>query len=268
MMVLLRDLVLSLGRHSTETVMNAWRLFAFSIEVSIALGSFLGRQGFRAAFRVTIQQVYFTGLEALPFLSLLSLLLGFTVIAQSLPQLQGVGAHALIGQILVISIVRELGPIITAMVVITRSGTAMAAQMATNRITGEVEALEGMGIDVYHYLVVPRVLGCMLSLFCMIVYFDVIALVGGFLVASTRLTMPFSLYLQYIYDSLSPLDLYLSLSKGLLFGGVIALFSCYHGLRARRAAFEVPMVARSGVIQSMFFVFASSALISALFYWI
>ena len=83
-----------------------------------------------------MQQVYFTGLEAMPFLSLLSLLIGFTVIVQSLPQLQGVGAHALIGQILVISIVRELGPLITAMVVITRSGTAMAAQMATNRITG------------------------------------------------------------------------------------------------------------------------------------
>jgi phospholipid/cholesterol/gamma-HCH transport system permease protein len=102
----------------------------------------------------------------------------------------------------------------------------------------------------------------------MIIYFDVVALGGGFLVASTRLTMPFSLYLQYIFDSLAPLDLYLSLSKGVLFGGVIALFSCYHGLRARRAAFEVPMVARSGVIQSMFFVFVSSALISALFYWI
>jgi phospholipid/cholesterol/gamma-HCH transport system permease protein len=248
----MRDFFVGVGRHFVDMAANAWRLFAFSVEVSIALGYFLGRQGFRAAFRVTMQQVYFTGLEALPFLGLLSLLLGFTVIAQSLPQLQGVGADALIGQILVISIVRELGPIITAMVVITRSGTAMAAQMATNRITGEV----------------PRVLGCMISLFCMIVYFDVIALVGGFLVASTRLTLPFSLYLQYIFDSLSPLDLYLSLSKGLLFGGVIALFSCYHGLRARRAAFEVPMVARSGVIQSMFFVFVSSALISALFYWI
>ncbi len=115
-----------------------------------------------------------------------------------------------------------------------------------------------VGMALVHYLVVPRVLGCMISLFCMIIYFDVVALVGGFLVASTRLTMPFSLYLQFIFDSLAPLDLYLSLSKGLLFGGVIALFSCYHGLRARRAAFEVPMVARSGVIQSMFFVFVSS----------
>jgi phospholipid/cholesterol/gamma-HCH transport system permease protein len=256
------------GSKVTSNAINSWRLFEFSIAVLLAFVQFFRRQGFGAAFRVMTQQVYFTGVEAMPFLGLLSLLLGFVVIAQSLPQLQGMGAHALIGQILVISVVRELGPIITAMVVITRSGSAMATEMATNRITGQVEALESMGIDIYHFLVVPRVLGCMVSMFCMIVFFDVIALVGGFLVASTRLTMPFALYLEYIFASLAPLDLYISLSKGLLFGGVIALFSCYHGLRARRAAYEVPMVARSGVIQSMFFVFVSSALTSALFYWI
>ena len=182
------------------------------MEIFVALFQFFHRQGFAAVFRVTTQQVYFTDLEALPFLGLLALLLGFTVIAQSLPQLQGVGAHALIGKILVISIVRELGPLITAMVAITRSGTAMAAQMATNRITGEVEALESMGVDIFHYLVVPRVLGSIISLFCMVVFFDVIALVGGFLVASTRLTMPFELYLEYIFESLNHLDLYMVMS--------------------------------------------------------
>ncbi len=71
-----------------------------------------------------------------------------------------------------------------------------------------------------------------------------------------------------ISDSLQPLDLYISLSKGILFGLVVSLFTCYHGLRARRAPFEVPMVARSGVIQAMFFVFVSSAVLSAGFYWI
>lgn len=267
-MLILRSLGQGIGYIFLVNVVNAWHLFEFSIAVFMAFVQFFRRQGFRAAFRVTTQQVFFTGVEAMPFLGLISLLLGFVVIAQSLPQLQGMGAHALIGQILVISIVRELGPIITAMVVITRSGSAMATEMATNRISGQVEALETMGIDIFHFLVVPRVLGCMISMFCMIVFFDIIALVGGFLVASTRLTMPFALYLQYIFASLAPLDLYLSLTKGLLFGGVIALFSCYHGLRARRAIYEVPMVARSGVIQAMFFVFVSSAVISAMFYWI
>ena len=267
-MIVVFNIAQAIGCFVFGNAINAWRLFEFSVIVFIALIQFFRRQGFRTAFRITTQQIYFTGVEAMPFLGLLSLLLGFVVIVQSLPQLQGVGAHELIGQILVISIVRELGPIITAMVVITRSGSAMATEMATNRISGQVETLEAMGVNIYHFLVVPRVLGCMISMFCMVVFFDVIALVGGFLVASTQLTMPFSLYLQYIFDSLAPLDLYISLSKGLLFGGVVALFSCYHGLRARRAIFEVPMVARSGVIQSMFFVFVSSAIISAFFYLI
>ena len=258
----------NLGEKVVGAVLNAWNLLAFSVASVAALVRFFSRQGFWAAFRVTLQQVYFTGLEALPFLSLLSLLLGFTVIVQSLPQLQGVGAHGLIGKILVISIVRELGPIVTAMVVITRSGTAMAAEMATNRITGQIEALEAMGVDVFHYLIAPRLMGSMVSLFCMVIYFDVIALVGGFLVASIQLTMPWTLYSQYILESLQPIDLYISLSKSILFGFVITLFSCYHGLRAQRAPYEVPMVARSGVIQAMFFVFVSSAAISAGFYWI
>ena len=258
----------TLGGKVVTSLANAWNLMAFSIDALGAVFRFFGRQGFWAASKVTLQQVYFTGLEALPFLSLLSLLLGSTVIMQSLPQLQGMGAHQLIGKILVITIVRELGPMITAMVVITRSGTAMAAEMATNRITGQVEALEAMGVDIYHYLIAPRVLGSMISLFCMLIYFDLISLVGGFLVASISLTMPFSVYLQYILETLSPLDLYISLCKSILFGVVITLFSCYHGLRAKRAPFEVPMVARSGVIQSMFFVFVSSAIISAMFYWI
>ena len=264
----LLDPVEALGARIVGAFGSAWRLFEFSVEVFIAFLRFFRRYGFGSVFRVTMQQVYFTGLEALPFLGLLSLLLGFTVIVQSLPQLQEVGAYGLIGKILVITIVRELGPLITAMVAITRSGTAMAAQMATNRVTGEVELLEGMGVDIFHYLVVPRVLGCIVSLFCMMVYFDLIALVGGLLVASARLGVPFSTYLQDIFDSLVPLDLYISLCKSVLFGGGIALLSCYHGLRARRAAYEVPMVSRSGVVQSMFFVFFSSTLISALFYWL
>lgn len=257
-----------LGAKVCGSFANAWSLLMFSVDSVAAVARFFSRQGFWAAFRVSLQQVHFTGLEALPFLSLLSLLIGFTVIVQSLPQLQGMGAHGLIGKILVISIVRELGPIVTAMIVITRSGTAMAAEMATNRISGQVEALEAMGIDVFHYLIAPRVIGSMVSLFCMVIYFDVIALVGGFLVASTQLTMPWILYSDYILESLQPLDLYISLSKSILFGFVITLFSCYHGLRAKRAPYEVPMVARSGVIQAMFFVFVSSAVISAVFYWI
>ncbi|MBT7596311.1 MAG: hypothetical protein HN559_15475, partial [Gemmatimonadetes bacterium] len=91
----------ALGQYAEAFVADSWRLLRFSLGSLTALSRFLGRQGFRAAARVTMQQVYFTGLEALPFLALLSLLLGSTVIVQALPQLQDVGATGLVGKILV-----------------------------------------------------------------------------------------------------------------------------------------------------------------------
>ena len=224
------------------------------------------KQGFWTSFEVVVKQVYFTGLEAIPFLTLVSLILGSVVIIQSLPQLIGVGAQRFIGTTLVIAIIRELGPLITAVIVISRSGTAMAAELATNKVTGEIEALEAMGVDMFRFSVLPRIIGCIISTFCLIIYFDVIALVGGFLVASFKLTMPLTIYLGHIFDALTLTDVYISFSKGALFGMIVALFSCYNGLLAQRASWEVPAVARDGVMQAMFFVFVSSAIISVAFY--
>ena len=219
------------------------------------------KQGFWTSFEVVVKQVYFTGLEAIPFLTLVSLILGSVVIIQSLPQLIGVGAQRFIGTILVIAIIRELGPLITAVIVISRSGTAMAAELATNKVTGEIEALEAMGVDMFRFSVLPRIIGCIISTFCLIIYFDVIALVASF-----KLTMPLTIYLGHIFDALTLTDVYISFSKGALFGMIVALFSCYNGLLAQRASWEVPAVTRDGVMQAMFFVFVSSAIISVAFY--
>ena len=224
------------------------------------------RQGFGASFQVVLRQVEFTGLEAMPFVTLISLIVGSIVIIQSLPQLLGVGAKGLIGIILVITIIRELGPLLTAIIIISWSGTAMSSELGTNRVLGEIETLEAMGIDPFHFIVAPRILGCIISMFCLIIYFDVIALIGGFLVASLKLTMPFKIYLAYIFEALTLTDVYISFSKSLLFGLVIAIFCCYHGLSARRATTEIPQVARTAVIRSMFFVFVASGAISAIFY--
>jgi len=114
--------------------------------------------------------------------------------------------------------------------------------------------------------VLPRIIGCIISTFCLIIYFDVVALVGGFLVASFKLTMPLTIYLGHIFDALTLTDVYIIFSKGALCGMIVALFSCYNGLLAQRASWEVPAVARDGVMQAMFFVFVSSAIISVAFY--
>lgn len=224
------------------------------------------RQEFRVSFSVIMRQVYFTGFEALPSLTLVSLTLGVIVIIQSLTQLIDVGARNLIGIILVITIIRELGPLFTAMVVISRSGTAIAAELGTNRVMGEIELLEGMGIDLFQFTIIPRVLGCIIAMICLTIYFDVIALVGGFTVAKLKLVMPFQLYFRYIFEALTLTDVYIGLSKSFLFGGVIAILCCYYGLRVHRSATEIPQMARMGVMYSMFLVLFSSSVISAIVY--
>ena len=241
-------------------------IFRFTIASFQVLVRFHRRQGLSSASRVVLAQVYFTGLEVLPFLSLIALIVGFTVIVQSLPHLLGVGAHRLIGVILVISIIRELGPLLTAVIVASRSGAAIVTELATDKVLGEIEQLEAMGIDILHFIVVPRILGCIVATSCLIIYFDVVALIGGFLVAGFRTTMSFGIYMGYIFDALTLNDVYISFSKSMVFGLIIALLCCYHGLSAGRAATEIPRVARSGVIESVFFVFVLSAVVSALFY--
>lgn len=254
-----------IGLRIREFFLTIGDLLKFSWRSFRAIVAFR-RRGFGASFQVVLRQVEFTGLETMPFVTLISLIVGSIVIIQSLPQLLGVGAKGLIGIILVITIIRELGPLFTAIILISWSGTAISSELGTNRVLGETEALEAMGIDPFHFIVAPRILGCIISTFCLIIYFDVIALIGGFLVASLKLTMPFKVYLTYILDALTLTDVYISFSKSLLFGLVLAVLSCYHGLSAQRATTEIPQVARAAVVRSMFFVFVSSGAISAIFY--
>ena len=237
--------------------------------VLLALRALLNvkKWGRGAALRVILDQTWYTGVEALPSLTVISLVFGFIVIVQALPVVVEVGARHWIGTILVLTIVREFGPLLTGMVVISRSGTAIATELSVNKIRGEIEVLEAMGVDPFHYIVVPRMIGGALSVFCLVLYFDLSALIGGFLVASPRLALSFGTFLEHFIDALTLKDVALSVIKSVIIGTSIPLISCYHGLlRMGRASYEVPQVARDSVMRCTFFVFVLSALISGFFY--
>ena len=220
-----------------------------------------------AAFRVILDQTWYTGVQALPALTLISFVFGFIVIVQALPAVVDVGAHQWIGTILVLTIVREFGPLLTGMVVINRSGTAIATELAVNKARGEIEVLEAMGIDPFNFIVVPRMIGGAIAVFSLVIYFDLVALIGGFIVASPRLALTFETFVQHFVDALSGKDVALSVIKSVIIGTSIPLIACYHGLlQMGRASYEIPEVARDAVIRCTFFVFLLSALISGLFY--
>jgi phospholipid/cholesterol/gamma-HCH transport system permease protein len=222
--------------------------------------------GFRASATVVMRQVLFTGVQALPFVTVVSVLVGGILIVQSLSQLARFGAEELVGRIFVLAVVRELGPLLTAIVVIGRSGTAIAAELATNKVAGEIEALETMGIDIFHYVVVPRVMATVIALFALVVFFDVGAVVGVFAVAALKITLPFSIFIRYVLGALSPEDLYVSAAKGVLFGLAIAILCSYHGLIARAAPTEVPRAVTRAVVRSIGVIFVMSSIVSLIVY--
>jgi len=192
------------------------------------------------AYRVIARQVIFTGVDALPAVSVIALMVGLLVIIQAGTTLPRVGAGALLAQIIVVTIVRELGPLITAFIVVWRSGTAIATELGNMRVGQELTALEAMGISLTRFIVMPRLIGTILAMVCLTVYFDVVAVIGGFFVAKIKLTIPFEVYLADIAATLSLADLLITVIKAALFGCTIALICSHHGLSVQGASTEVP----------------------------
>ena len=161
----------------------------------------------------------------------LALALGLLVIGQTVSLLSRVGAHEYLGVIMVTVIVRELGPLLTAFVVLLRTGTGTVVELGTARSQGEVEALEALGIDPIHYLVVPRVIGIAAGVFSLTIYLIVGALISGYLWSFLQDVplMPGD-YFQQIAVSLTGVDFMVLAVKTLLFGMAIAIITCYHGL--------------------------------------
>jgi phospholipid/cholesterol/gamma-HCH transport system permease protein len=159
------------------------------------------------------------------------LILGLLVIGQTVFLLTSVGANELLGTIMVTVIVRELGPLLAAFLVLCRTGTANVVELGTARALGEVEALEALGIDPIHYLVVPRVLGMALGIFSLTVYLILGALVSGYLWAFLQeIPLLPGEYFRQLAEALRGIDFVLLALKSSLFGAAIAMVTCYHGL--------------------------------------
>ena len=173
-----------------------------------------------------------SGLRLLPTFLFMSLAAGMVVIGQAILWLQKVGANSLfLGPIMSYAIVRELGPLLTAFLVLSRSGTANVVELGTARALGEVEGLEALGIDPVHYLVMPRVIGMALGVMSLTVYFIIGSLLAGYLFAFLN-SVPLRPgdYFGQLAGSLTGLDFVVLAVKSCLFGLMIAVITCYHGL--------------------------------------
>lgn len=212
-------------------------------------------------------QVRFTGLDALWLVSGTALLLGAVTLIQAFSQLSGLGAENYIGALMVLIILRELGPLLTAVLVVGRSATAIAAELGAMQLNGEVDALATHGVNPYQYLLLPRWLGVLVSMFALVVFFDAVALGGGFLVAKLKYGVTFGFYMDSVRQALSNRDFVATLLKVVLFSGAITFHACQFGLRIRRSQTEIPQAVTKTVVSALVAVFALDGLIAALLYF-
>jgi len=219
------------GRQAFLMLLMAQGLGAFAL---ITLGVIVKKFGTaHAVMQPRIrQEINRSGIALMPMFIFVALALGFLVIGETVSALEKVGATNYLGSAMVIVVVRELGPLLTAMLVLTRVGAANVIELGTARALGEVEALEALGIDPVHYLIMPRVIGMALGVFALTVYLILGALASGYLFAFlvTDVSIGPSDYITEIVGALAPLDFMLLALKTIAFGFFIAIVTCYHGL--------------------------------------
>jgi phospholipid/cholesterol/gamma-HCH transport system permease protein len=250
-----------LGRKLFLFLLTVQGLGAFAL---ITLGVILKK--FRVAPNVMRplirREIVRAGFGLLPMFLFVAVALGFLVIGETVSTLARFGAINYIGTVMVVVVVRELGPLLAAFLVLARIGTANVIELGTARATGEVEALETLGIDPVHYLIVPRVIGMAAGVFSLTVYLIIGALVSGYLCAFLQ-DVPLTPgdYFKQLVESLGWLDFALLALKSVAFGFFIAIVTCYHGLAQPLRIDDVSRVTVRAVTQGIIVC----ALIDALF---
>lgn len=255
----------SVGRRTLSIFEYTWHVFTM-IYLSFRATIFHQKQGFRTIFGVICSQIYFTGYQALPLISVIAMATGVIVIMQSASQFNLLGGTSMLGQLMVIVVVREVGPLLTALIVIARSGTAVASELGNMKANREIEALETMGINPLSFIVFPRLVGGIVSVICLALYFIFSAILGGFLVARVFQRVPLDFYMESLAQAFTFEDVYLFALKNLFSGMIIFTVCCYQGLQVRGGPHEVPQVTTKAVVNSMIYCIGFNLMVTTLYY--
>jgi len=213
-----------------------------------------------------IHQAMAVGVEALPILSTITFFVGLILALQGAYELRKFGALQYVAGGVAVSMTRELGPLMTAVVVIGRSGSAFAAEIGTMKVTEEVDALTTMAINPIQFLVTPKFLAMILMLPCLTTWADFMGVMGGAVFGVTGANFTLGGYVQASVDALLRRDIITGLIKSVMFGGVITAVGCYEGFQTGAGAEEVGRSTTSAVVMSIFLVIVVDLIFTSLFY--
>jgi phospholipid/cholesterol/gamma-HCH transport system permease protein len=220
----------------------------------------------RLAYGRAMHQAMAVGIGSLPILSLITFFIGTILALQSAYELRKFGAMQFVADAVAISVSRELGPLITAILVIGRSGSSFAAELGTMKVNEEIDALETMALDPVRFLVAPKLLSMLLMMPCLTIWADFMGVVGGAVFGMAAAGFTFKTYIVATLNALALRDIVTGLIKSLMFGLVITTVGCQEGLRTGLGAEEVGRSTTAAVVKSIFLVIMVDLIFTAMFY--
>ncbi len=226
----------------------------------------LGKRGLRR--ELFSRQLVFVGNESLFITALVSFSVGAVLALQAAYQLRRFGAIVYTGGLVSVSMARELGPVVTAIVIAGRVGASVTAQLGTMKVEEEIDALRTMGIPPVPYLIVPRILAIAVMLPSLTILGLAVGILGGFFIGTFGLGISSGLYLQESFDALVPKDIWTGFVKSFVFALIIGLISTYKGISVSGGAEGVGRATTQSVVFSIIAIIVSDCLLTALFYYV
>ena len=214
------------------------------------------------------EQMEKIGVSSLPIVFLTALFTGVVLALQSAYQLQRLSAETYISSLVALSMTRELGPVLTALVIAGRVGAAISAEVGTMRVTEQIDALEALSTDPVRYLVVPRLVALAVMLPLLTLYADLIGILGGYLVGVYKLGVASSLYMHMTWEPLGLKDVFTGLFKALVFAVIISTIACHEGFETKGGAEGVGRSTTLSVVISFILIITADCFFTALFYFV
>ncbi|MGE6285056.1 ABC transporter permease [Aeromonas rivipollensis] len=254
----------SLGQGTVTLLAQGCALLAFIGECTFALGGWLAHPT-RIRWRPILYNIRSAGVDALPIVGLLSFLLGIVVAYQGAAQLRLYGANIFVVDLVALSMLREFAPLITAIIVAGRSGSAYAAQIGTMAVTEEIDAMRTIGIAPLDMLVLPKALALLITLPLLTLFADLFGVLGGMLMAHIQLDVGTAEFLDRFVKTVSVTDLLIGIGKAPVFAAIIVTVGCFQGFQTKGGADSVGRQTTRSVVHSIFMVIVADALFSVAF---
>jgi phospholipid/cholesterol/gamma-HCH transport system permease protein len=249
------------------------RQFAYVGGLTIQFWSALGASrrvlplvGKRGRWRTAMQQIVAIGIDALPMIGILSACTGFILAIQVAAELRRFGALRLVVDIVAVGFTRELGPLVTAIVVSGRSGSAFSAEIGTMVVTNEIDALRTMAVDPLEFVLAPKYVAAMIAVPCLTIMSNLFGILAGAVFMYFKTAMPLAVYSKAVIDSILLRDVFLGLLKSVAFATIIVHVGCREGFKVRGGPEAVGRSTTSAVVKSTFLVILADLFFTAIFF--